>query len=113
MVIFKASRAVLADFARRILPDCPLEATTISSATPRTTPAIPAHADIFADTKGPRGTPNKTATQGFGSTMSYGRRYLKALMFDLVIAGEDDDGTHKRKLMAHTALAQMLVLNWQ
>lgn len=50
------------------------------------------HADILIDTKGPKGTQNKTGTQGFGSTMSYGRRYLKALMYDLVIIGEDNDG---------------------
>jgi hypothetical protein len=50
------------------------------------------HADIQIDTKGPKGNQNKTATQGFGSTMSYGRRYLKALIYDLVIVGEDNDG---------------------
>lgn len=48
------------------------------------------HADVPADTMGAKGTPNKTLTHGFGSTMSYGRRYLKMLIFD--VATTDDDG---------------------
>lgn len=48
------------------------------------------YADIPADTVGMKGTTNKTPTHGFGSTMSYGRRYLKLLIFD--IATTDDDG---------------------
>lgn len=48
------------------------------------------HADIPADTVGMKGTANKTATHGFGSTMTYGRRYLKLLVWD--IATTDDDG---------------------
>lgn len=48
------------------------------------------HADVPADTVGMKGNQNKTATHGFGSTMSYGRRYLKLLVWD--IATTDDDG---------------------
>jgi len=48
------------------------------------------HADVPADLTGMKGNTNKTATHAFGSTMSYGRRYLKLLIFD--IATEDDDG---------------------
>lgn len=48
------------------------------------------HADVPADLTGMKGTANKTATHAFGSTMSYGRRYLKLLVFD--IAMTDDDG---------------------
>jgi len=47
-------------------------------------------ADIPSDTVGMKGNQNKTATHGFGSTMSYGRRYLKLLVWD--IATTDDDG---------------------
>lgn len=47
-------------------------------------------ADIPSDTVGMKGTQNKTGTHGFGSTMSYGRRYLKLLIWD--IATTDDDG---------------------
>lgn len=50
------------------------------------------HADVPADTTGMKGTQNKTATHGFGSTMSYGRRYLTLLIFDIALTDEDDDG---------------------
>jgi hypothetical protein len=36
-------------------------------------------ADVPADTVGIKGNQNKTATHGFGSALSYGRRYLKLL----------------------------------
>ena len=48
------------------------------------------HADVPIDLTGMKGSTNKTKTHAFGSTMSYGRRYLKLLIFD--IATEDDDG---------------------
>lgn len=48
------------------------------------------HADIPADATGMKGTANKTATHAFGSTMSYGRRYLLAMIWN--IATSDDDG---------------------
>lgn len=47
-------------------------------------------ADVPADTTGIKGTQNKTATHGFGSALSYGRRYLKLLIAD--VATTDDDG---------------------
>jgi hypothetical protein len=47
-------------------------------------------ADVPIDNTGPKGTQNKTMTHGFGSALSYGRRYLKLLIFD--IATTDDDG---------------------
>lgn len=49
-------------------------------------------ADVPSDLTGPKGNQNKSATHAFGSTMTYGRRYLKCLMFDIAIKGEDDDG---------------------
>lgn len=48
------------------------------------------HADVPADLNGMKGNQNKTATHAFGSTLSYGRRYLKMLIFD--VATTDDDG---------------------
>lgn len=48
-------------------------------------------ADIPEDTAGIKGSQNKTATHGFGSSMSYGRRYLKLLIFDIATT-DDDDG---------------------
>jgi hypothetical protein len=47
-------------------------------------------ADVPIDNTGPKGSKNKTDTHGFGSALSYGRRYLKLLIFD--IATTDDDG---------------------
>jgi hypothetical protein len=47
-------------------------------------------ADVPIDNTGPKGAQNKTMTHGFGSALSYGRRYLKLLIFD--IATTDDDG---------------------
>jgi hypothetical protein len=51
------------------------------------------HADIPIDGSGMKGNANKTATHAFGSTMSYGRRYLKLMIFD--IATKDDDDGNK------------------
>ena len=45
------------------------------------------HADIPADHSG-----SKNVTQGFGSTISYGRRYLSLMMFNISTTNEDDDG---------------------
>jgi hypothetical protein len=50
------------------------------------------HVDLPADTTGQKGAKNKTDLHGAGSAMSYGRRYIKVLMYDLVIANEDRDG---------------------
>jgi hypothetical protein len=51
--------------------------------------------DLESDSAGAKGTSNKTPVQGVGSTASYGRRYLKVMMFDLVIVNEDRDGSPK------------------
>lgn len=47
-------------------------------------------ADVPADLAGIKGNQNKTATHGFGSALSYGRRYLKLLIAD--VPTTDDDG---------------------
>lgn len=44
------------------------------------------------DDKGPKGLPNKTGVQGMGSTWSYLQRRLLAMIFNLRIVGEDNDG---------------------
>lgn len=49
-------------------------------------------ADLPPDIAGLQGKVNKTPIQAFGSTMSYGRRYLICLIFNIAIKGEDDDG---------------------
>ncbi|MEL6218511.1 MAG: ERF family protein [Pseudomonadota bacterium] len=48
------------------------------------------HADIPSDQVGIKGSVNKTKIHAFGSSITYGRRYLKLLVWD--IATEDDDG---------------------
>jgi len=57
-------------------------------------------AAVPADVLGPQGKPNKTAMHGFGSSMSYGKRYLKSLIFNLSFEGEDTDGVPRRRQMA-------------
>ena len=49
------------------------------------------YADVPLDDVGLKGNPNKTKTHATGSTLSYGRRYLTCMMFD-VATGDDDDG---------------------
>lgn len=61
------------------------------------------HIDLESDTAGAKGTSNKTAVQGVGSTMSYGRRYLKVMIWDLTIVGEDNDGARKARAASNTA----------
>ena len=48
--------------------------------------------DFPADVAGSQGKANKTAIQGYGSTLSYGRRYLTLLIFNVVLTDEDNDG---------------------
>ncbi len=48
--------------------------------------------DIPADSEGDKGTKNKSDTKAFGSTMSYGRRYLIVMIFNIAITNEDDEG---------------------
>ena len=49
-------------------------------------------ADIPIDALGMKGNATKTATHAFGSTMSYGRRYLKLMIFDISLRNDDNDG---------------------
>lgn len=50
-------------------------------------------ADLKLDNVGPEGKPNKTNVQGWGSMISYARRYITVMIFNITIANEDDDGT--------------------
>jgi len=51
-------------------------------------------ADVPSDLTGIKGAANKTATHAFGSTISYGRRYLTMMIFNVKShkAMPDDDG---------------------
>ena len=48
--------------------------------------------DVPIDLTGPKGTQNKTRTHAHASTLTYGRRYLQTLIFDIAIKDDDDDG---------------------
>lgn len=47
--------------------------------------------EVPIDDKGMKGSQNKTQTHAYGSTTSYGRRYLFCAVFDIAI-GDDNDG---------------------
>lgn len=48
--------------------------------------------DLPLDDKGAKGTKNKTMIHASGSTVSYGRRYLTCMIFNIAVQ-DDDDGT--------------------
>lgn len=50
------------------------------------------YGDVPVDDTGMKGTRNKTDTHAYGSTMTYGRRYVKLMVFDITLKDEDDDG---------------------
>lgn len=68
------------------------------------------HVDVPVDGAGIKGQTNKTATHAFGSTMTYGRRYLKVAMFDISIT--DNDGNRHRQ-SAPTSPPQNGRGNWR
>jgi hypothetical protein len=48
--------------------------------------------DMLADGAGPKGAPVMTRTHAIGSAVTYGKRQLLKMMFNLAEAGDDDDG---------------------
>lgn len=50
--------------------------------------------EIPVDGAGAQGKVNKTGTQAFGSTATYGRRYLLCMLFN-ISTGDDTDGNNK------------------
>lgn len=67
-------------------------------------------ADLPPDLVGIKGNPNKTGVQGFGSTMSYGQRYLTKLIFNIIIAGEDKDGNKQGERVSEEQIANIRAL---
>jgi hypothetical protein len=49
------------------------------------------------DTAGPQGKPNKTPLHGLASTVSYLRRYLTCMIFNVVLANDDNDGNRGQR----------------
>lgn len=57
------------------------------------------HADVPSDGSGLKGNQNKTATHAFGSTMSYGRRYLLCMIWNIATADNDGNSSNRRKVI--------------
>jgi len=53
------------------------------------------------DMTGAKGTVNKTELHGFGSTVSYLKRYLVASIYNIPLIGEDDDGNAGGGMVRH------------
>lgn len=67
-------------------------------------------ADVPIDNTGPKGTQNKTMTHGFGSTMSYGRRYLICLIFNITLTNEDKDGNQDGQTLTESQVTDLMAL---
>jgi hypothetical protein len=50
------------------------------------------HIDMPADGKGAKGNDVMTKTHAVGSAVTYGRRYLLLMIFNVAIGENDDDG---------------------
>lgn len=57
----------------------------------------PKHFDLPLDGAGIKGNVNKTLMHASASTVSYGRRYLTCMIFNVPIGGEDNDGNGSSK----------------
>ena len=66
--------------------------------------------DLAVDDVGPKGERNKTAVQGAGSTISYGRRYLKLMIFDVTLTNEDNDGAGNGALITPDQINELIEL---
>lgn len=62
------------------------------------------------DDSGIKGTRNKTAVMAAGSTVSYLRRYLTCMIFNIVLTNEDDDGVGARAPITKEQVGQLLDL---
>lgn len=58
--------------------------------------------DLPLDVAGSQGKTNKTALQAFGSTTTYGRRYMTLLIFD-VVTMDDNDGSRPKNRKSSSA----------
>jgi ERF superfamily len=67
--------------------------------------------DAALDTAGPKGTGNKTPLHGLGSSVSYLRRYLTCMIFNVVLTNEDNDGNRTRTEPGRLTPGQVEELN--
>ncbi len=62
------------------------------------------HLDSKIDDVGAKGTVNKTQVQGLGSMVSYLRRYLTLMIFNVVVSDEDNDGNSAEPTLSEEQL---------
>lgn len=60
------------------------------------------------DTTGAKGTSTKTSIQGLGSSVSYLRRYLTLMIFNLQLTNEDTDGAAQTKYVSQEQVNTLL-----
>jgi hypothetical protein len=65
------------------------------------------HLDSPIDDVGAQGKANKTAIQGLGSMISYLRRYLTLMIFNIVVADEDNDGNGAKNTISDEAVSTL------
>lgn len=65
------------------------------------------HADVPSDGAGMKGTANKTATHAFGSTMSYGRRYLLCMIWNIATADNDGNSNDRQKTITSDQFVEL------
>jgi hypothetical protein len=65
-------------------------------------------ADFPKDLVGSQGKSNKTEIQGFGSVLSYARRYLQLLIFNIPLKNEDRDGNRTQREPEQTLTVDQL-----
>lgn len=61
--------------------------------------------DVGMDAEGAKGGGTKSKAQGSGSSISYGRRFLKVMIFDINVVGEDFDGNRSQTANVDTISA--------
>lgn len=66
--------------------------------------------DLPLDNVGAKGTPNKTRIQGSGSTVSYGRRYLTCMIFNIATFDDNDGAKQKTKELPKISVDQATVI---
>jgi hypothetical protein len=67
--------------------------------------------DAALDLLGPQGKANKTPLHGLGSSLSYIRRYLTCMIFNVVLTNEDNDGNRTRGEPGKLSAGQVEELN--
>jgi hypothetical protein len=68
--------------------------------------SIEAELTAALDNSGAGGRTNKTDVQAVGSTVSYLRRYILSMIWNVALAGDDDDGESSRKQQASPLRAE-------